>query len=239
MQAYLVKSDVSSFGKGLRGPWRPDAGQALGEGEYYEEFVPGRILKAWYWDERLIALEGIDPPKVTGDGKSTVRALIERGLRKGTSQPPWEHYARCVAFHGAGLETVLEAGREVVADILYGSKLLPVQMHNTNRLEQEKDTPIGVQLAAWGPALLDSVPAELRGIGTMYTVDAMAAADGRIWLLEMNCNPTVHPDAYAGMFEGLFRTLPELVPAARLTRPAPGLELAMPPSALSRPWAIS
>jgi hypothetical protein len=34
-------------------------------------------------------------------------------------------------------------------------------------------------------------------------VDAMAAADGKVWLLEMNCSLTVHPDAYAGIFERL------------------------------------
>lgn len=244
MPAFLVKKNRSSFGRGLRGPFRADGLElppSLGEGEYYEQFIPGRILKAWYWDKSLVCLEAVEPPTVKGDGKSTVRALIERMLRKGAGEQQWDQCARCAAFQGARLDSVLEPEREIFVDILYGSRLLPLQTQNTNCLAREKESTLGRQLAAWGPALHASVPPELRGVGTMYTVDAMADADGKVWLLEMNCNPTVHPDAYAGMFEGLFQALPELraVPAAALTQPAPGLALAMPPEAFSRPWAIS
>lgn len=244
MPAFLVKNDRSSFGRGMRGPFRADGPglpQSLGEAEYYEQFIAGRILKAWYWDERLVCLEAVEPPTVKGDGKSTVRALIERRLRKADGQPPWDRYACCAAFHGVDLDSVLEPEREIFVEILYGSRLHPSQPQNTNCLAEEKKSTLGRQLAAWGPALLASVPPQLRGVGTMYTVDAMADAADKVWLLEMNCNPTVHPDTYAGMFEGLFRALPAPgeVPAGLLRQPAPGLALAMPPEAFSRPWAIS
>lgn len=57
MPAFVIKTDRSSFGRGMRGPFRagsPRAPALRDEGSYYEQFISGRILKASYWDARLL-----------------------------------------------------------------------------------------------------------------------------------------------------------------------------------------
>src|SRR4051812_43646179 len=69
--ACIIKQNHSSFGDRMRGPFgelgRTDEEFRLGENEYYEEFIPGNIAKAWYWDDKLVCLEVMPMPTVTGD----------------------------------------------------------------------------------------------------------------------------------------------------------------------------
>lgn len=205
MDACLVKLDHSSFGRGMRGPYRSGTeAEASGEGAYFEAFVPGRILKAWFWDARLVCLQSQDMPEVEGDGRSTVRELIEARLNAGRRAPRWQDYADMVAYHGLTLDAVPVAGRRVPVDCRYGATLSRETDIYANVLPAHEHDRIGAQLRDAGPVLFESVPERLRGTGTAYTVDAIADADGSVWLLEMNCNPSLHPDVYLGMFTGLF-----------------------------------
>lgn len=43
----------------------------------------------------------------------------------------------------------------------------------------------------------------MRGT-TLFTLDAMVDAQDHVWLLEMNSNPMVHPDAYPVMMTRLY-----------------------------------
>jgi hypothetical protein len=69
-----------------------------------------------------------------------------------------------------------------------------------------------MQFKQFGPVFWQSIPEDLRGFGTLYSVDAIADEQDRLWLLEMNCNPAMHPDLYFGMFEGLFGPADPLEP---------------------------
>ena len=58
LREFLVKNELGSFGNGLRGPFRAydprDPAQALDpSGGYYETFVRGQVLKAFFWEDRL------------------------------------------------------------------------------------------------------------------------------------------------------------------------------------------
>ena len=205
MPAYLLKVNESSFGRGMRGPFKPGTPPpAAAEGAYYEAFISGRILKASYWDDRLLCLEVQDCPTVTGDGRRTVRELIQANLMPIEIKGQWQYFEDMVAFQDAKLDDVPEKGRSLLAEYRYNANLTCNYDRNANVIGDEKHAFIVQQLREWGPTFLESIPAELRGAGTMYTVDAVADADSRVWLLEMNCNPAMHPDVYFGMFEGLF-----------------------------------
>src|SRR5262249_13121512 len=47
-----------------------------------------------------------------------------------------------------------------------------------------------------------AIPEDVRQ-SIAYTVDFVADRNERVWLLEMNCNPTIHPDIYADILEDL------------------------------------
>jgi hypothetical protein len=142
--------------------------------------------------------------QVAGDGKRSARALVEQSRGGGPLPLDWAELADMLAFQGVKPDDVIEAGRAVVTDMRYGATRLVAQLENTNQLVALADSAIGRQLAAAGLEFLKAIPEELRGSGTMYTVDAIADSEDRVWFLEANCNSTVHPDAYFGMFEGLF-----------------------------------
>ena len=68
---------------------------------------------------------------------------------------------------------------------------------------------IARQLDAAGSALWrGAIPADIRA-DTLWTLDAIVDDAGTVWLLETNCNPMVHPDAYFAMLEGIFRPAAE------------------------------
>jgi hypothetical protein len=205
MPAYLLKLNVSSFGRGMRGPFKAGTPPpAAAESAYYEAFISGRILKASYWDDRLLCLEVQDRPTVTGDGRRTVRQLIQANLLPFEVKGQWQYFEDMVAFQDAKLDDVPEQGRSLLVEYRYNANLTCNYDRNANVMMKEEHGFIVQQLREWGPTFLESIPAELRGVGTVYTVDAVADADSRVWLLEMNCNPAIHPGVYFGMFEGLF-----------------------------------
>jgi len=88
LEHVVVKRSASSFGRDIHGPFRSSRERALQaeRGEYYERFVDGRIVKVWFWNERAVCLEIDRHPTVTGDGRKSIRQLIEsrcaqRGLK--------------------------------------------------------------------------------------------------------------------------------------------------------------
>jgi hypothetical protein len=224
----LVKHRGSSFGKGMRGPFRdvagPDPGRGLREGEYYEQFMTGTIAKAWYWDDKPVALEMPAMPTVTGDGKRSLWELIvataPRFLREGLVPSRFETIAR---YQGASLDGVVPAGKTLIADFRYLSPMFPPNPRNASVLSEHAGDALGKQLSDAGAALWQAIPEDVRK-ATLWTLDAIVEEDsGRVWLLEMNCNPLMHPDAYPAMFEGLFGPAQPLVfPAAAVSRAFPG-----------------
>jgi hypothetical protein len=105
-------------------------------------------------------------------------------------------------YEGGSLDEVPAAGQTVTVDFRYGSSEVTTQSSNTNQLPTLADSEIVRQLVAAGPHFMAAIPEEQRG--ALYTVDGIADHEDRVWFLEANCHPLIHPDAYLGMFEGLF-----------------------------------
>lgn len=205
MPAFLVKQDRSSFGQRLRGPFAAyDAGdpvQAPADGTYFEQFVPGQIVKAWYCEEELVALEVRAMPEVAGDGRQTVRTLIQSRIEVRNGVPDWQDYEDTVRLQGLDLDAVPSFGQRVLVDVRYGSALDPVAI--AGDLAAWRASRIGKQLIQMGPVLLCGLPAAQRA-GTVYSVDAIADEKGRVWLLEMNCNPGLSPGVYGPLLARMF-----------------------------------
>lgn len=223
----LIKHRFSSFGNGMRGPFaKADQGGAqcrLGESEYYEEFVPGRIAKAWYWDERPVCLEIFDMPTLTGDGAHTFFELVAAQVQFPGEPPGRAHLEALARYQGVSADDPLPAGAKLIADFRYGSPLFQLRVsHNANVLAQHEKGEIGRQLAAAGPVFWQSIPENARQ-ATLYTVDAIIDGEDRVWFLEMNCNPMVHPDAYFSMLEGLFGPAEAVATAAATAPPLSSL----------------
>jgi hypothetical protein len=210
-ERYIVKGNASSFGQGIRGPFRKqdagDPGALAGEKEYCEEFIAGRSAKAWYWDDKLAALEILTMPTVTGDGARTYRNLMAAMPR-----PMIEALAR---FQGIEADAMVPAGKTLMADFRHGSPFLTVNMLNQNVLAEHAASEIGRQFAATGATFWSAVPEEQRPL-TVYTVDAIVDDKDRVWFVEMNCNPAVHPDVYPAMFGRLFGPEDENQPAQQM-----------------------
>ncbi len=206
MRAFLIKHDESSCGHGMRGPFphydQGDARQSLQAQEYYEEFVPGRTIKAWYWEERLVSVESRPMPMIAGDGTSTVRELLERAKRPGMKLN-WERFNDIAQYQGLQLETVLPKAEARLADFRFGSPLVQAVPDTMATLERHKDFPFVEELVRIGRIFWRGIPEDVRP-ATLYTVDGIVGSDGRLSLLEMNCNPAVHTEVYPFMLERLF-----------------------------------
>jgi hypothetical protein len=92
----------------------------------------------------------------------------------------------------------------VVAGFRYGSLLEKRETENRNVLHQHVRGVLGEQLLAAGRALWHGIPEEMR-TGVVYTVDAVVDSQDKLWLLEMNANPGLHPDAYPAMLAAVLK----------------------------------
>lgn len=183
----------SSFGQRMRGPFKAaDAARhALAEGEYADQFIAGRIGKAWFWNDGLVALDLREPAFVTGDGAMTLGRLAQWQRRSADVSAPTDF----LRYRDLDWAQVPAAGELVTLDYKYGS---PYELYldgSSDRLAELQATPLVAQLSSFGPQFHDWVPADLRE-GTLYTVDFIDSDAHGLRLLEMNCNPMVPPQAY-------------------------------------------
>jgi len=203
----IIKPRKASFAVGIRGPFREIDGSspahALREGEYYERYVSGQIAKAWYWNGKLVCLELREMPSVTGDGTSALRQLADAQRSPALGEPEWDSVDTLLEFQGASLVTVPSPGKQFAVDFRYGSALYPMNLENSNVLAQYSGTTVAEQLGIAGPICLQAIPGAIRP-QTVFSLDAIVDSNNIVWLLEMNCNPTLHPDIYLPMFEALF-----------------------------------
>jgi len=202
---FIVKRTRSSFGEGIEGPFRSEAARSMNctlrAGEYYEEFINGEIAKIWYWDEKPACLEIKPMARVVGNGRDTLRELVN-GIRSSFVEVDWNSVEVAARYQETSLDTRVAEGREVLVDFRYMSSLHPSRLTNLNVLNR-CEAPILDQLQSAGPIFWLGIPEDIRS-STLFTIDAIIDSNQRLWFLEMNSNPVVHPDAYAAMFEGLF-----------------------------------
>src|SRR6266487_3973022 len=88
---FIVKQRASSFGYGIRGPFRSidpsDRRCRLAEDEYYEKFQTGKIAKIWYWNEKPVCLEMRDMPTVSGNGVQSLYESMQARVGPGKTTP--------------------------------------------------------------------------------------------------------------------------------------------------------
>lgn len=200
-QALLFKPFRSSFGRQLAGPFDASTMPPSSRGDgYFEEFVEGQALKIWYWNETPLCLEQVRAPRVVGDGRLSIEALMRRRLdakdqlSKDDRDQAVADCASWLAFKGARLKDVPAAHRVLTVDYRYGSHLVRAADRQTFGVDDEAVRDLRADLDRIGRHLFRQIPDAIRQ-GTLYTVDAVLN-ERRIWLLEMNSNPTVHPIAY-------------------------------------------
>ena len=199
---FIVKSRRSSFGHGLRGPFEPASALTLAEGEYCEQFIVGKLLKAMYWNDELAVAELVEMPTVQGDGLRTLRQLISVRLAP-TDRWPTE-LEPLAAIQGLSLDGVVPARRVALADYRYVSALNPAQTVDHDVRQKIKGSTFEAQLLEAGARCWAAVPVDKRA-GTMFSLDAVVDQKGQVWFLEANCNPQLHPGCYDVMLNSIFR----------------------------------
>ena len=196
---FLVKRARGAFGYGMRGPFpASDAARlSLAEGEYCEEFKWGRIARAWYWGQRLAALEVFAMPALTADGRSSCEAL----MRSASADLP-DDFADIVRLQGFEPADIPPAGVRLVCDYRYVSPFNPTVYANHNVLHHLASDPLVQRFSDAGTRLWPRIPGPPnRQIG--FVLDAIVDAHGQPWFLEVNSNPQLHPDIYEAMLDGV------------------------------------
>lgn len=213
LENVLIKQPRLSFGEGMRGPFRmideQDARHRLAGDEFYEQLIPGAMLKVWFWNETPVSADRRLPPAIIGNGTDTVLKLttvafdLHQPHRATAFARAKQGMTDLLAFQGVDWETILPAGAPVVVDFLYGSTLFPSVGQNQNVVSQLMQGPLRSQLLDAGAALRAAIPETYPG-GSLFSADAVIDPFERIWWLEMNCNPMMPPETYRPMLDQLF-----------------------------------
>jgi hypothetical protein len=202
----LIKRDQSSFAEGMRGPFReitPDRPETiLAEGEYYEHFVLGRNLKAWFWNGKPVCVDISEMAYVIGDGRHTVAELINPNLKYAVRAVSPDLMECMAKYQGREMDSVLQEGEKLYVDYRYGSPLVKYNSRNSNILSK-LNSLLTEQLNNAGLVFEQSIPSEIRA-NTVFSADGVVDEQDRIWFLEINCNPGLHPDVYPPILESLF-----------------------------------
>jgi hypothetical protein len=199
---FVIKSSRGSFGQAVRGPFKATqhADFVLAEGDYAERFVAGQIGKAWYWNDHVVSLELREPTSVVGDGRRNLAQLV-RLVRRSSDVETVTDFLR---YRSLEWGMVPAEGEQVVLDFKYGSPFARDERESSNRVVELESSDVLTQLNRWGALFYDLIPQQLRP-SVLYSVDfVLADSDQRIRLLEMNCNPTVPPEAYESILGATF-----------------------------------
>jgi len=208
---FIVKRAMSSFGAGIRGPFARldpnNARQRLQAGEWYEAFISGYIVKAFYWGADLTAIEFRKMPTVRGDGHATLRQLVESVRGRADARPhDWDSLTDLAHLCGLrSVDDVLAEGKEALIDFKYGSRYDRVLSKNRNTIDRVRAIPaLAEQFENAGRVFAESIGTAAERDTTFYTIDAIVDGGNKAWFLEMNCNPMVHPDAYPSMLRSFY-----------------------------------
>lgn len=220
MNRVIAKRANASFGAAIAGPFLSSAEHRLdrAQGEFFERFVEGKILKIWYWEGQPLCMEMDDTPSVRGDGSSTIGELI---LRRASLHKEHQPHEKQALLDGCGallrycktdVHAVLPKGQRQIVEFRYGTKLLHPRGRTTVDLRQPPEQApyptLLPLLRSAGLRLQQAIPAPVRP-HTLFTVDAVLDKLNQPWLLEMNSNPAVHPLAYPAIVASVMGPAPE------------------------------
>jgi hypothetical protein len=203
---YLVKKVSGTLGQDLYGPFPVSERREIPQDYFWEQFVRGRVVKAWYWNGELAVVEAVQMPVVVGDGQRNVAELALNALGPVAAASPLP--AELLALQGVTLASVPDAGQQVELEYRYISPFNPSNLVDQNVRDAIRGTGVEEQLVRAGRLCLKSVPQQFRE-NTAFTLDGVLDAEGRLWLLEVNCNPQLHPAFYEPMLDALFVRVPQ------------------------------
>jgi hypothetical protein len=216
--AVVVSRFSAANGRQVEGPFRSASERPLdvARGDSYEPFLRGDFVKVWFWNGTPICAERERLPYVVGDGTATIRDILLRAaaLVQIDEREREGLLARCelVALcDGRTLSTVLPAGTKQAVALGYGASPLHGGRDSLSFLNDEPEWMPSMRRA--GFALHAAIPDPIRS-GTLFSVDAIVDDAHRAFLLEMDCNPVVHPLVYPAM-------IGSLVAAEQQSPPAP------------------
>lgn len=198
---FVIKKRKASLGPSVQGPFKKAAQQVpLADGEFFEQFIFGQALTAWCWSGRVAALEVVDQPYVMGDGVRTVAELLRpRGSIDASF--PIKEAESYLNWQGFGLDSVLAVQQKAYLSFSHDSPFHIKKAENTNvwGLVQE-----GVR-AQLSNAAMQAMHrfTSMHQKNMLYTMDGVLDSRGRIWFLEINCYPMVHPSVYPHMLNSL------------------------------------
>ncbi len=198
---YLIKKRQGSFGVDIQGPFKKSTQEAvLTKGEFCEQFIFGQSLKAWCWSGRVVALEVIEQPYLVGDGRRTVSELVApRGSMD--LRLPIEQAQAYLSWQGFRLDSVLADQQKAYLSFLYASPFHSKSREDSDVLQSVSDR-VRFQLSrAAMLALQGFAPEHQKNV--LYTLDGVLDAKERIWFLEINSHPMVHPSVYPYMLGSL------------------------------------
>lgn len=203
---FIIKDRLGSFGQGIYGPYHAPQFAALANklrpGAYCEEFIDGDAIKIWYWNDAPIFMERLAPPFLVGDGRHTIIEIA--ALARGSFDNSYKVVADdpYLAWQGVHGTTILDEGQSVKLAYRYTTPFDPIAIRDRDVLEQQSEA-LRTRLHEFGQTLARAITPEIRR-HVMFTLDAVATSDDRIFLLEMNCNPMVHPLSYVPMLDDIF-----------------------------------
>lgn len=198
---FLIKNRQGSFGVGIQGPFKKSTQEvALAKGDFCEQFIFGKSLKAWCWSGRVVALEVIDQPYLVGDGRHTILELAApRGSMDG--QLPMEEAEAYLNWQGLRLDSVLADQQMAYLSFLYASVFHTKSRQDSNVLEFVSDR-VRFQLSRAAMLVLQGFAPEHQK-NVLYTLDGVLDTKERVWFLEINSHPMVHPSVYPHMLGSL------------------------------------
>ncbi len=200
----LIKKDISSFGADIKGPYRSssDAQLDVAQGEFFERFAEGRIVKVWFWNHRPVCVEMKSMPEVIGDGRSSIKDLVLRKPTRLGDEPRLEPISELLRFYSKTLDTVLPQGNRQLIDFRYTSQFGRPQDVVEVDLSAARDLRFDRPLRSLGELLYGQLLQESRPLAA-YSVDAILDSQDKLWFLEANPNPFIHPLVYPHMIRGL------------------------------------
>lgn len=203
---FIVKPAVGSFGVGIRGPFGPLAPLnedfALQDGNFCEQFIRGRSAKAWFWNGEPVALEVLSPPQITGDGRRTLREIAAQPRGNFDLVMSLDDSVQILAWQGYHVDDVVPQGVNVMLDFRYMTPHDRVTLKNRDVWGQ-MPPQVTAQFCYAGPLLQRGIAESVRR-NSVFTLDAVIDDDDRVWLLEMNSHPMIHPNVYPRMLESIF-----------------------------------
>ncbi len=190
----------------IRGPFavRDVPADLLGphSGFFAEDYIQGDLIRAAYWDGQLASVEIRKKPCVNGDGRSTVRELIECNCGP-LGRFDWNVPANVVRLQGSSLEAVLPPEKSLIVDIDFWSALHPLTLDDQNVLGSIAGTSLHQQFLRAGPIFWRRLPADIRQHTALH-VYVVADAEQRAWFIDVDVDPYVVPHAYVPMLRSLF-----------------------------------